>query len=334
MKFSIIIPLYNKALYIRKVLESVLLQTYTDFELIIVDDGSTDGSAEIAEAFLHEAIKLQGDKAKDLKNSVADNQASCLSPFAFRLLKQKNAGVSVARNNAVAQAHGDYIAFLDADDWWEPTYLERMAQLIDSYPDAGLYACNYYYHKNGEDKVRLKGVSSGYINYPKTYFEVFAMPVWTGAAIVPRSVFENVNGFNSQLWMSEDFDLWIRISLKYRVVFLNELLAYYNQDVQLKWRALGKLYPPKVQFAFNADYLIPYQENNIDIKHVVDMVKIMCLRQYYISKKYHELAKSELIKIDLNEYSDKKYASYLWKPLWKLRIITFLENLYKILLNK
>ena len=104
--------------------------------------------------------------------------------------------------------------------------------------------------------------------------------------------------------------------------------------MQLKWRALGKLYPPKVQFAFNADYLIPYQENNIDIKHVVDMVKIMCLRQYYISKKYHELAKSELIKIDLNEYSDKKYASYLWKPLWKLRIITFLENLYKILLNK
>ena len=80
MKFSVIIPLYNKAPYIRKALESVLAQTYTDYELIIVDDGSTDGSAEIAEAILQEATRQQGHEAKGMENSAVDTLASRLSP--------------------------------------------------------------------------------------------------------------------------------------------------------------------------------------------------------------------------------------------------------------
>ena len=314
MKFSIIIPLYNKAPYIRKALESVLAQTYTDYELIIVDDGSTDGSAEIAEAFL-----------QDL--------ASRLSPLAFRLLKQKNAGVSAARNNGFSVSSAEYIAFLDADDWWEPTYLEHMAQLIEDYPDAGLYACNYVYYKPGKTHVALN-IPTGYINYPKTYYESDAMPVWTGAAIIQRKVFDEAGGFREHLWMAEDFDLWIRIALNNKVVFFNEPLAYYNQEVQLKWRALGKLYPPIRQFAFDADYLIPYQENDRDIKHMVDMVKIVCLKQYYISRQYHLLARKELEKIDCNAYRNQSFASYLWQPLWKLRLLDKLFNVYRILKNK
>ncbi len=335
MKFSVIIPLYNKAPYIRKALESVLAQTYTDYELIIVDDGSTDGSAEIAEAILQEAIRQQGYEAKGMENSAADTLASCLSPLALRLrlLKQPNQGVSAARNAGVAQAHAEYIAFLDADDWWEPTYLERMAQLIEDYPDAGLYACNYVYYKPGKTHVALD-IPTGYINYSKAYYESGVMPVWTGAAIIPRKLFVEVGGFRENLWMAEDFDLWIRIALKYLVVFLNEPLAYYNQEVQLKWRALGKLYPPIRQFAFDADYLIPYQTNNIDIKRVVDMVKITCLRQYYISRKYHQLTKKELEKIDYNAYRNQSFASYLWQPLWKLRLLNTLFNIYRILRNK
>jgi hypothetical protein len=104
--------------------------------------------------------------------------------------------------------------------------------------------------------------------------------------------------------------------------------------VQLKWRALGKLYPPIRQFAFDADYLIPYQTKNNEIKHVVDMVKIVCLKQYYISPKYHLLAKKELAKIDCNEYRNQSFASYLWQPLWKLRLLDKLFNIYRILKNK
>lgn len=335
MKFSVIIPLYNKAPYIRKALESVFAQTYTDYELIIVDDGSTDGSFTIAKQFIDERLKIKGteDEVKGKENSGAETNGYKLSPINYKLIRQANSGVSVARNTGVAASTGDYVAFLDADDWWEPAYLERMAQLIEDYPDAGLYACNYVYYKPGKTHVALN-IPTGYINYPKVYYESSVMPVWTGTAMVPRKVLNEVGGFREHLWMAEDFDLWIRIALKYKVVFLNEPLAYYNQVVQLKWRALGKLYPPIRQFAFDADYLIPYQTNNIDIKRVVDMVKIVCLKQYYISRQYYQLAIKELEKIDYNAYRNQSFASYLWQPLWKLRLLNKLFNIYRILRNK
>jgi glycosyltransferase involved in cell wall biosynthesis len=276
----------------------------------VINDGSTDNSAIVAKEYLRTTDGID-----------------------YKIITQPNAGVAAARNNGVAEASGEYIVFLDADDWWEPTYLERMAQLIKDYPEAGLYACNYVYYKPGKTHVALD-IPTGYINYPEAYYESGVMPVTSITAIMPRAVFDEMGGYRNHLWMAEDFDLWIRIVLKYKVVFLNEPLAYYNQEVQLKWRALGKLYPPLRQFAFDADYLIPYQENDRDIKHVVDMVKIVCLKQYYISLKYHQLAVKELEKIDLNEYRNQSFASYIWQPLWKLRILTKLCDIYKILKNK
>ena len=147
MKFSVIIPLYNKAPYVRKALESVCAQTYQDYELIVINDGSTDNSAIVADEYL---------KATD--------------SIDYKIINQTNAGVSAARNTGVAASTGDYVAFLDADDWWEPTYLERMAQLIEDYPDAGLYACNYVYYKPGKTHVTLH-IPTGYINYPTAYYE-------------------------------------------------------------------------------------------------------------------------------------------------------------------
>lgn len=311
MKFSVIIPLYNKAPYVRKALETVCAQTYREYEIIVINDGSTDNSAIIAEEYLY---GVEG--------------------ISYKILSQPNAGVSAARNNGVAQAGGEYIAFLDADDWWEPTFLEKMLQLIEDYPEAGLYASNYIYYKPGKTRVAVNNIETGYFNYPKSYYEGDAMPVTSISVVIPRKVLDETGGFRAHLWMAEDFDLWIRIVLKYKVVFLNEPLAYYNQDVQLKWRALGKLYSPLRHFAFDANYLIPYQKNDCDIKHVVDKVKIVCLKQYYISLKYHQLAVKELEKIDLNEYRNQSFASYIWQPLWKLRILTKLCDIYKILKNK
>ena len=114
MRFSVIMPLYNKAPYVSKAIRSILNQSFSDFELVIVDDGSTDESAEIAEQ------TIEGNK-------------NC------RLIRQENTGVSTARNNGVSVSNGDYLCFLDADDWWEQTYLESMNQLIEDYQDAGAY---------------------------------------------------------------------------------------------------------------------------------------------------------------------------------------------------
>ena len=231
MKFSVIIPLYNKAPYIRKALESVFAQTYTDYELIIVDDGSTDGSAEIAEAFLQTPA------------------SRLIASSPHRLIRQANSGVSAARNAGVAQAQGEYLAFLDADDWWEPTYLERMAQLIEDYPEAGLYACNYVYYKPGKTHVALH-FPTGYINYPKAYYESDAMPVWTGAAMIPRNVYDEMGGFPLGIKLGEDFLLWSKIALHYPVAFLNEPLAWYNNDVPVNLRATRNLHHPNNHMLF------------------------------------------------------------------------------------
>ena len=354
MKFSVIIPLYNKAPYIRKALESVLAQTYTDYELIIVDDGSTDDSAEIAEAILQEAIRLQGYEAKGMENSAADTLASRLSPLAsrLRLLSQPNAGVSAARNNGVAQAHGEYIAFLDADDWWEPTYLERMAQLIEDYPKVGLYASNYVYYKPGKTHVALN-IPTGYINYPKAYYESNAMPVWTGAAMIPRNVYDEMGGFPRGIKLGEDFLLWSKIALQYPVAFLNEPLAWYNNDVPATLRATRNLHAPEHHMLFRLDEVIGYRlevKGNEEVKgyrlevkgsengeadtcasrllplasrqedwhNLIDRLRVTGLMEYWLDKRYHDLAAEELKKVDWRKQPLSVIRMYK-TPIWMLK---------------
>ena len=127
--FSVIIPLYNKAPYVRKTLESVLGQTFGDYELFVIDNGSTDGSSKILASFDDPRIRI------------------------CRL--EKNVGVSKARNLGVRLSgeetfRSPYITFLDADDWWEPTFLEEMAGIIERHPEACIYGAGYYIVKNGK----------------------------------------------------------------------------------------------------------------------------------------------------------------------------------------
>lgn len=324
-KLSVIIPLYNKAPYIRKALESVFAQTYADFELIIVDDGSTDDSAAIAEECL---------------------SAHCPSPIAFRLIKQPNAGVSAARNNGVAQAQGDYLAFLDADDWWEPTYLEQMVRLIEDYPDAGLYACNYVYYKPGKTRIALN-IPTGYINYPRAYYESGAMPVWTGATLIPRRVFAEMGGFPIGIKLGEDFLLWAKIALQYKVAFLNEALAWYNNDVPVNLRATRNLHHPnnhtlfRMELAFGDGKIVNQQhqqqksttfranqppctakEINLpttkDWKRLIDKLRVNGLLEYWMSKDYHSQAAEELKKVDWTKQPESIKRIYK-TPIWMLK---------------
>lgn len=337
MKFSVIIPLYNKAPYIRKALESVLAQTYTDYELIIVDDGSTDGSAEIAEAFLQDpAFRL-----------------IALSPN--RLIRQANSGVSAARNNGFSVSSAEYIAFLDADDWWEPTYLERMAQLIEDYPDAGLYASNYVYYKPGKTHVALN-IPMGYINYPKAYYESNAMPVWTGAAMIPRKIYDEMGGFPLGIKLGEDFLLWSKIALRYPVAFLNDPLAWYNNDVPATLRATRNLHAPEHHMLFrlevaiggfslengcNAAYSLeairqengatetttpnrpiaqlPYCPTSDDWRRLIDKLRISGLMDYWLDKRYHDQAAEELKKVDWSKQSASVKRMYR-TPIWLLKL--------------
>lgn len=274
MRFSVIIPLYNKAPYLKKALESVFGQTFQDFELIVVDDGSIDESYLVAKQLLEN------------------------SGIKYQLIHQDNAGVSVARNNGVAASHGDYVCFLDADDWWALDFLEKMNIMIREYPEAGIYGSNYYYVKSGRQKVCVTTAESGYINYCRVYSERLQMPLWTGAVCIPRPIFDEMGGFKPQLKLGEDFDLWIRIARKYKVAFLNEPHSFYSQDSDATWRLIGKLHHPKNHMLWNLDYLSDEEKTNPDYKKLIDGLRTYSLLPYYLSKQYHGDAKRELAKVD------------------------------------
>lgn len=346
MKFSIIIPLYNKAPYIRKALESVFAQTYTDFELIIVDDGSTDDSACIVQQFIDERLKVKGEETSGAVTSTYN-----LSPITYklsvRLITQSNAGVSAARNSGVATSSGDYITFLDADDWWEPTYLEKMAKLIEDYPDAGLYASNYYYHKDGQNIIKVD-IPTGYFNYPKEYFKNFAMPVTSISVIIPRNIYDEMGGFPLGIKLGEDFLLWAKIALHYKVAFWNEPLAYYNNTLPPNYRATYNLHAPKHHMLFRMEEIIgeslkikgeeisradtnaynlspiTYKPTNDDWRRLIDMLRLLGLHSYWLSDEYHEQAQKELDKVDMSQqyaFLVRMYRQPRWLQKLKQRLL-------------
>ena len=140
-KFSVIVPLYNKAPYVRKALDSIMAQIYRDFECVVIDDGSTDNSLEVVKEFVGQ-----------IDNRWIDDKLTIIS--------QENAGVAAARNRGVKESNGEYVCFLDADDWWEPTYLEVSAKLIEDYPDAGIYGTHFGY-MCGDSKQEVPSLYAG-----------------------------------------------------------------------------------------------------------------------------------------------------------------------------
>lgn len=295
MKFSVIIPLYNKALYVAKAVGSVLAQTYTDYELVIMDDGSQDASFDIAQKAI-------------------EGHENC------HLYRQQNAGVSIARNNGVALSQGKYLCFLDADDWWDLTFLENMSKLLEEFPDAGIFGANYTIVNETMRKTRVAnigvehGFEKGYINYCKVYAKTLMMPLWTGAVCIPRTVFEEMNGFPKGITLGEDFLLWMKIALKKKVAFLNLPLAYYNQDVELTSRGV-KLsgYDPNSFMTFHFDQFAEDEKNDKDVKILLDRLRVYSLLRFRFDNLYAKEVDAEIKKVDLNNV-DRKYMFYYKAP--------------------
>lgn len=285
MRFSVVIPLYNKAPYIKKALQSVIGQSFRDFELIVVDDGSSDDSLIVAE----ETLKGSGTH--------------------YHLIHQDNAGVGTARNNGVAASHGDYICFLDADDWWAQDFLQKMDWLIKDYPDAGIYGTNYYIISRGKQRIALHIPNTGYINYCDCYRRL-QMPLTSISVAIPRSVLQETGGFKSHLKLGEDFDLWIRIALKAKVAYLDEPLAYYFQDSDPVWRGTGHLIDPQYHMLWNLGYLEAEEKTNPDYKRLIDELRTYGLMPYLLSPKYRDKAKRELVKVDWAKQSRKNRFLY------------------------
>ena len=298
MMFSVIIPLYNKAPYVAKAIGSVLAQTFADYELVIMDDGSKDNSFAVAQKFI-------------------EGHAHC------HLYRQQNAGVSMARNNAVALSQGDYLCFLDADDWWEPTFLEEMDKFIKEFPEAGICGTNYTIVNETKRKTRVanvgvkEGFEKGYINYCQVYAKTLVMPLTSISVTIPRAVFDEMLGFPKGIKLGEDFLLWIRIALKYKVAFLNKPLAYYNQDVDAANRGVGRLHKPEEHMLWNVDFLAEEEKTNPDYKQLIDNLRAYCLHPYFLSQTYHDAAERELGKVDWSRQSNAVKRRYQSPLIWQ-----------------
>ena len=176
--------------------------------------------------------------------------------------------------------------------------------MVAEFPDAGIYGTNYTIVNETKRKTRVAnvgvddGFEKGYINYCQVYAKTLAMPLWTGAVCMPRKVFDEFGGFPKGIKLGEDFLLWICIALKYKVAFLNKPLSCYNQDVDATNRGVGRLHKPEEHMLWNVEFLAEEENNNPDLKQLIDNLRIYSLFPYYLSKDYHEDAKQELKKVD------------------------------------
>lgn len=212
--FSIVVPLYNKQSHIRETIESILSQTYQNFEIIVVNDGSKDNSLKIAESIKDDRIQI---------------------------INQKNQGVSVARNNGIRKSKANYIALLDADDIWLPDFLETIHKMTIEYPDAGIYATKYeLVNKNGEHKqISIKALLStddNYVGIIPNYFKSVTLgdlPVCASAVCIPKKIFiENNIWFPIAQKYGEDQHVWARVAMKYKVAYNTKVCALYMSETE------------------------------------------------------------------------------------------------------
>lgn len=318
-KFSVTIPLYNKEAYVRKSLESVAAQTYKDFECIVVDDGSTDNSLAIVKEF----VEYIDDRWIDDR---------------LTIISQPNSGVAAARNNGVKASCGEYVCFLDADDWWKPTWLEEMDKLTTEFPDAGLYATNYVYYKPGKTHVALN-LERGYMNYPEAYLHSKQMPVTSITTCMPRRVFDEMGGFPVGIKLGEDFLLWAKTALHYKMAFCEKPLAYYNNDIPASMRATRNLHAPQYHMLFHLGEIereigertsqattgrgkplqgIETTALQESWKALLDKLRVSGLKDYWLSDEYHAAAAAELAKVDWSRQPKSAKRQYEM-PIWLMR---------------
>jgi glycosyltransferase involved in cell wall biosynthesis len=200
---SVIIPTFNRAKLCARAVRSALAQTYSPLELIVVDDGSTDGTAE--------AI------ANEFGDSVI-------------VLRQRNSGVSAARNAGMVRARGQYIAFLDSDDLWEPSKLDQQVDWLERHPDFGMVLCNI--------AVRgVDGANAGVIDrrprLPRDgaiLVDVIRNPsLVPSTVLIRRQVYEKLGGFDPQLRTAEDLDFHMRVASSFQIGLLQQPLVTITQ---------------------------------------------------------------------------------------------------------
>lgn len=292
MKFSVIMTLYNKENFVERSVRSILNQNEHDFELIIINDGSTDGSLEKIKAF--------NDKR-------------------LRIISINNSGVSIARNIGIKASKGDFIAFIDADDYWDNFYLTEIKYLIGNHPKEDIFCtCNCEIEKGKikyKNPISNSSSRSSLIDYTKTFIKYGISPIHTSAIVIRRHAI-NDSKFHPGISMGEDLLFWIEITRSRNVVFSNKILSYYDRsDIKSLTRKISpweKSFIPILASKFKS-------AQSLEEKKLITMLISNMGRPYYLFDNTTDM-KNIIKTLDFSLFSLKNKLFY-GLPISIIRII-------------
>ena len=308
---TVVIPLYNKAHTIVNTLSTVINQIYTNFEIVIVDDGSTDNGV----------------------NTIVQH----FSDPRIRIINQPNAGVSAARNRGVQESIYQYIAFLDADDEWHPDYLSIMAKTILQYPNAALYCSGGIVHNaDGSENFRIV---KKYINYIGVidFFESPSQFAHTSGTVINKDFFEQTSGFPTNMKCLEDFALFIQLALLGDFVYIGLPISKYiggipGQITAVSGKDIDILFPSVSQY-YNLIFQKwkEFKKDSQTFKHYIKYDIRHRFKGYIKQKKYNDFfykhldneLKQEFTSLELYLYRTNTIKmALLWinftKIIWRL----------------
>ena len=311
---SVVIPLYNKQNAIAATLRSVLAQTYTNYEIIVVDDGSTDDSVRVVGELMKNFPSLQGGDRG-------------------RLIRKPNGGVSSARNRGILEAKYDYIALLDGDDLWDEHYLEEQVKLIQDFPEAKMWGVNYADIVDGKIYPYQQGMGVNFRGYVEDYFGTSHGDLfWSSALVLKKEIGEQIALFDERMAYSEDMDMWYRIILHAKVVYCNKVLAYYNKDAEN--RAEQNFYAHfdiKRRMEYYIDKYVPYFAEHPAFARFISLRAAWLILQgdYYFGNKYDRETTDKIVKYFAYEHMPYKYKLIFKTPRYIGRVVYELSKIFK-----
>ena len=267
---SVVITLYNKEKHIRNTLKGVLGQSFQDFEIVVVDDGSTDNSVSEVQRF------------KDPR---------------IRIISQTNAGVSAARNRGILESKGEFIALLDGDDEWKPDYLATQYALAEKYPECDVFATDYEFRSN-DGKISPTIIKRLHFDSEDgvltNYFEIASHshpPLWTSAIMVSKNALELIGGFPYGIKSGEDLLTWARLACRHKIAYSRKPMAVFNiEGYDLKEKP--KRYP-----AFEDK--VGYELKRLRENHNQPFLR------FYISH-WHKMRSSVYMRLGIRKHSIKE----------------------------
>lgn len=296
--FSVIIPLYNKEAHIISTINSVYNQRFTDYEIIIVNDGSTDNSW----------------------NKIKNIQSTKLKVF-----NNKKQGVSQTRNFAMKEAKGDFFAFLDADDSWADNHLQDIYTLTQDYPNCGLYCTNYEfdYGNNFIVTPRFPDLPKSH-NWKGIVTDFFLASLkfriaTTISVAIPKEIINTIGFFDTNFTSGQDTDFWTRIALQYPVSFIKKRSAVINITADNRISDI----PPTQRKFMTFEKFREEEKENLSLKKFNDVLRAELAIKHKIvgDTKTSDYYKSDIHYNNINwkQVILLKLPSIILKPMWQFK---------------